>query len=52
MREVVRIHVLPYLGSVDVVIQARREAYDASFLELRGELVMAIQHATSGLTAR
>lgn len=52
MREVIRIYVLPYLGSVDVVVQANREAYDASFVELQTQLIKAIQRVTSGLEGK
>lgn len=52
MREVIRIYVLPYLGSIDVVIQAHHEAYDASFVELQAQLITGIQRATSGLEAK
>jgi RNase P protein component len=52
MREVIRIYVLPYLGSVDVVVQANREAYDASFIQLQTHLIEGIQRATSGLEGK
>lgn len=49
LREIGRTRVLPALGragrSVDVMIRARPEAYDASFAELREEL----DHVTEGL---
>lgn len=48
----IRIFVLPHLGSVDVVVQAHREAYDASFIELQTQLIRGIQRATSGLEGR
>ena len=52
MREVIRIYVLPYLGSVDIVVQANREAYDASFIELQTQLIKGIQRATSALEGK
>ena len=43
LREILRVEVLPRLNaagvSVDILVRARREAYDASFEALRGELV-------------
>jgi ribonuclease P protein component len=42
LREIVRLDVLPALAAAesrrDVLVRARREAYDASFAELREEL--------------
>jgi len=52
MREVIRVYVLPYLGSVDVVVQANREAYDASFIELQTQLIKGVQRATSALEGK
>lgn len=49
LRELVRIDILPGLGSVDVVIHARREAYDASFAELRAHLTEGVKRVTSAL---
>lgn len=47
LREVVRLEVLPRLAgqnlSVDVLIRARREAYDASFRVLREELIQWVE---------
>jgi ribonuclease P protein component len=43
IREVLRVEVLPRLEAagcnVDVLVRARREAYDASYAQLRDELV-------------
>jgi ribonuclease P protein component len=43
LREVLRREVLPRLGaaglSIDVLVRARREAYDATYAQLRDELV-------------
>ena len=38
LREITRLELLPCLGSVDLVIRARAEAYAAPFAELRAEL--------------
>jgi len=45
LREVVRLEVLPRLASrnFDVLIRARREAYEASFPELREELIQWVE---------
>jgi ribonuclease P protein component len=43
LREVIRLHLLPYMEPIDLVIRARREAYDASFEELRIDLLGAVQ---------
>lgn len=39
LHEIARLELLPRLGSVDVVIRARAEAYGALFGELRAELL-------------
>lgn len=39
LREITRTELLPYLPAVDLVVRARREAYDASFAELHDQLV-------------
>jgi ribonuclease P protein component len=43
LREIVRVEVLPRLAaaqpSTDVLVRARREAYEASFVRLKDELV-------------
>jgi ribonuclease P protein component len=38
LRELTRLHVLPRQCSCDLVIRARREAYDATFDGLRDEI--------------
>lgn len=43
MREIARLHVLPHLdladAHVDVLMRARREAYQADFEQLRDEII-------------
>jgi ribonuclease P protein component len=43
LREILRLEVLPRLEqcrvSIDVLVRARRGAYDASYVQLRGELM-------------
>ncbi|MGI8842472.1 MAG: ribonuclease P protein component [Gemmatimonadaceae bacterium] len=39
LREIVRVDVLPQLPSIDLVIRARPEAYGASMLALREEVI-------------
>ena len=39
LRELVRLHVLSLAQSCDVVLRARREAYDAPFATLREDVV-------------
>jgi ribonuclease P protein component len=48
IREVLRVEVLPRLeaggcGAVDVLVRARREAYDASYAQLRDDLVRWVE---------
>lgn len=50
LRELVRINVLPRLGPIDVVVHARREAYDASFAELRAHLLDGVERVSSALS--
>jgi ribonuclease P protein component len=51
LREVLRLQVLPRLSdrsvSVDVLVRARREAYDASFEQLNDELVEYVEKTWS-----
>lgn len=44
LRELVRLHVLPELSGVDLVIRVRDEAYDAAFADLHRDLLKAVQH--------
>jgi ribonuclease P protein component len=39
LREIVRVDVLPHLAAIDLVIRARPEAYGASMMTLRSEVV-------------
>jgi ribonuclease P protein component len=41
LRELVRIELLPGMGSLDIVIRARDNAYGASFTDLRKEVLYA-----------
>ena len=43
LREIVRLYLLGMVGSVDVVIRAQEQAYDARFEELREELIRVTQ---------
>jgi len=38
LRELARLYLLPALSPIDLVIVARREAYEASFIELQTDL--------------
>lgn len=38
LRELVRLHMLPVLAPMDVLVRARREAYSATFEMLRSEI--------------
>jgi ribonuclease P protein component len=42
LRELTRLQILPNLQPLDLVIHARIEAYDASFAELRLDLLQGI----------
>jgi ribonuclease P protein component len=52
IREIGRTRLLPHLAAtgqaLDVLIRARREAYDASFDELRRELVELVEATWPG----
>jgi ribonuclease P protein component len=43
LRELTRLRLLPILQPVDLVVQARPEAYDATFVELEAQLLGAIE---------
>ena len=47
LREIVRLHVLPNLDNVELIIRAGPSAYQASMNELRAELVEAVKKLTS-----
>ncbi|PYO50632.1 MAG: ribonuclease P protein component [Gemmatimonadetes bacterium] len=49
LREIVRTRALPELGSIDLLIRAKPEAYDSSFEQLSDD-VKAIKQWASGLT--
>jgi RNase P protein component len=49
---VVRTELLPYLPAADLVVRARREAYDASFAELRGQLLHSRERLLGSLGAK
>ena len=49
LREIVRLYLLRMAGSVDVVIRAQEQAYDAPFDELRVELVDAAERLARGV---
>lgn len=46
LREIARVDMLPALPPSDLVIRARREAYDASFDALRTELARVVTRAS------
>ena len=52
LREVIRLHVLPTLEPLDLVVYARPEAYDARFVELQGEVLKGVQRITGLLQRR
>lgn len=43
LRELVRVNVLPVAQSCDVVLRARREAYEARFADLRDDVLQITQ---------
>lgn len=49
LRELVRLHILPILPSLDVVIYARVEAYDAPFEKLRADLLKGMREMVRAL---
>jgi ribonuclease P protein component len=52
LREIVRPELLPHLTAGDLVIRARREAYDASFGELHEQLVRSRERLTAVLDTK
>lgn len=52
LRELVRIHVLPVLPTIDVVLRAAPKAYSRSFDELREEVRKWSQQLVTGRVAR
>lgn len=47
LRELVRLHVLTGPSSCDLLLRARREAYDATFDRLRDEILRVAEQLTS-----
>ena len=43
LRELARLRLLPILQAVDLVVQARPEAYDATFADLESQLLGAVE---------
>ncbi|HET7622943.1 MAG TPA: ribonuclease P protein component [Gemmatimonadaceae bacterium] len=52
LREIVRTELLPYLTAGDLVVRARREAYDASFGELHEQLVRSRERLSAVLDTK
>ena len=52
LRELVRLHVLPVLPAIDVVLRAAPKAYTRSFDELREEVRKWSQQLVTGRVAR
>ena len=52
LREIARLELLPALPPVDVVIRARREAYDARFDALAAQLARAGERLVAQFTPR
>ena len=42
LRELIRVQLLPRLPSIDLIVQARPEAYGASFRELEAHLLSGV----------
>lgn len=49
LREIVRLEILPRMGSLDVIIRARAVAYRVTFAELRRELTRMGDRLVSGV---
>ena len=49
LRELTRLRLLPILQAVDIVVQARPEAYDATFVELDAQLLGAVEKILQSL---
>lgn len=52
LRELVRIHLIPTAVALDVVLRIRPDAYDISFVDLRGEMLSVIQQLHRWADAR
>lgn len=48
LREIVRLEILPRMGSIDAIIRARGVAYRVTFAELRRELARMGERLVSG----
>lgn len=49
LREIVRLEILPRMGSLDAIIRARAEAYRVTFAELRREVTRMGERLVSGV---
>lgn len=49
LRELIRVQLLPWLPSIDLIVQARPEAYTASFRELEAHLVSGVDRLLRSL---
>jgi ribonuclease P protein component len=52
LREIVRTELLPYLPAGDLVVRVRREAYEASFADLHGQLVRSRERLAAMLDTK
>ena len=52
LREIVRTELLPHLRAGDLVVRARREAYEASFTDLHEQLVRSRERLAAVLDAK
>jgi ribonuclease P protein component len=46
LRELARLHLLPCSSSSDILLRARREAYDAPYAELRNDIARIASQLT------
>ena len=49
IRELIRIHILPTAGAVDIVFRARSDAYSASFTDFHNDLVTVTRRLVQAL---
>lgn len=52
LRELARTHLLPALGSIDLLLQAKPAAYDSSFAELASEVESVAKWAPGVVSAQ
>jgi ribonuclease P protein component len=52
LRELVRIHVLPSLAPIDLVIVTRSQTYTASFAQLHAEVLSAVEKVAGALRTK